>query len=262
MPTDERRNWTREETMLAFELYCILPPGKVTVNNDAVISLARSINRTPGSIKLKLQNFKAYDPSYTNDGRVGLNHGSKLDENVCQEFLHNWDALVLETNDIKTRLNISKSTESENPDNEQIIELPKGYDAKKLRRERVGQAFFRNALMSAYNGRCCFTGIAIPELLRASHIKPWSESNNENEKTNPMNGLLLNALHDAAFDKGFITITVDYIIQVSPQLLSDDVASRKYFEPLHGKRMTLPNRFLPAKQFVEYHNSIFRIQSM
>lgn len=257
MPTATSRNWTREETMLAFELYCTIPAGKDTINNEQIVALAKAIDRTPGSVKLRLQNFKACDPLYTQDGRTGLTNVSKLDREVCAEFLQNWNELVLETNSIKVRLGLSSLAESDLPDSEQVNEMPRGYDAPRFRKERVGQTFFRNALMSAYNGRCCFTGIAIPELLRASHIKPWSETN-ANEKTNPMNGLLLNALHDAAFDKGFMTITADYNIRVSRQLLMSNAVSRKYFEPLHGKKMILPNRFLPDRQFIEYHNSMFK----
>lgn len=62
------------------------------------------------------------------------------------------------------------------------------------------------------------TGISISELLIASHIKPWKVSNNEDEKTNPRNGLCLNALHDKAFDRGLITIDKNYKIIVSSKL--------------------------------------------
>lgn len=58
MESSFRRNWTREETILAFELYCTIPAGKVTVQNEQIITLAHAINRTPSSVKLKLQNFK------------------------------------------------------------------------------------------------------------------------------------------------------------------------------------------------------------
>jgi len=86
---DKVKNWTKDETMLAFELYCLIPKGKDTITNPQIINLASAINRSVSSVKLKLQNFKSYDPSYTHDGRVGLSHGSKLDEQVCKAFLYN-----------------------------------------------------------------------------------------------------------------------------------------------------------------------------
>jgi len=252
--SENGRNWTKDETMLAFELYCLIPKGKDTITNPHIIRLASAINRSVSSVKLKLQNFKSYDPSYTHDGRIGLSHGSKLDEQVCKAFLDNWDALVAETNEIKSRFGLH---ESGNIDVENII-IPTAGSRSVTRKERIGQSFFRQALLAAYNYKCCFTGIAIPELLRASHIKPWSESNDVNEKTNPQNGLLLNALHDAAFDKGYITITTDYRILVSNDLLIEDYANKKYFSTLHGQNMMLPSRFYPEKHFIEYHNNKFK----
>lgn len=248
-----RRDWTREETMLAFELYCIIPKGQDTIQNPKIIALATAINRTANSVKMKLQNFKSYDPSYIQDGRIGLSHGSKLDEEICKEFINNWDLLVTEVDEIKSKLKLPQIDEAV----EELQIVPTGRDKIVTRKERVGQAFFRQTLLASYNNRCCFTGIAIPELLRASHIKPWSKSNDINEKTNPQNGLLLNALHDVAFDKGYITITHDYRIIVSKILLSENGANAIYFAPLNDQKMKLPCRFLPSRTFIEYHNSIF-----
>ena len=180
-------------------------------------------------------------------------HGSKLDETICQEFLQNWDSLIAETNEIKHSLGLFQI---ENTISELSL-MPVGENIATTATQRVGQSFFRKALLAANNGKCCFTGIAIPELLRASHIKPWSKSNDVNEKTNPQNGLLLNALHDAAFDKGYITITLDYRIVVSQKLLSESKANRQYFMSIHGQMIQLPSRFFPGKQFIRYHNEYY-----
>jgi putative restriction endonuclease len=249
---DIKKNWTREETMLAFELYCTIPAGHDTIHNKNIINLSKVLKRSVNSVKLKLQNFKSYDPSYTQNGRVGLSHGSKLDEEICLEFFQNWDNLIVETNDIKKRLGLSNSNEEEINE----VVMPVGYDKVKMRKERIGQAFFRQTLLAIYNNKCCFTGIDIPELLKASHIKPWSESNNINEKTNPRNGLLLNALHDIAFDKGYITISFDYKIIVSKELLAEN--DKNYFAKINGQKMLLPSKFLPDRNFIEYHNNKFR----
>ena len=124
--------------------------------------------------------------------------------------------------------------------------------------ERIGQHFFRKAVLSSYNNCCCMTGISIGELLIASHIKPWKISNNENEKTNPRNGLCLNALHDKAFDQGLITIDTNYKIIVSSKLKDkkvDDI-TKLWITRSEGKEIILPNRFLPDKHFIEYHNDV------
>ncbi|MXX40146.1 MAG: HNH endonuclease, partial [Gemmatimonadetes bacterium] len=78
---------------------------------------------------------------------------------------------------------------------------------------RIGQNFFRKAVLSAYNYRCCITGLSIPKLLVASHIVPWHiDSAN---RLNPRNGLALSVLHDKAFDLGMITINEDMTVRVS-----------------------------------------------
>jgi len=239
--------------MLAFELYCIIPKGKDTVNNKQIIALSTAINRSVNSIKLKIQNFKSYDPSYTQNGRVGLSHGSKLDKEVCDEFLNNWNSLVVETNEIKNGLNLPHGDLTINKPQDVFL----GRSAIREQNTRIGQAFFRKALLAAYNYRCCFSGISFPELLRASHIKPWAESEDLNEKTNPQNGLLLNALHDLAFDKGLMTITTDYEILVSSKILNGSSDNKRHFENYHRKKMLLPSRFFPDKEFISYHNEKF-----
>jgi putative restriction endonuclease len=188
--SDGRNLWTREETILAFELYCTLPKGQDRVGNEEVKKLSEAMERPVNSVKLKLQNFKSYDKSYTQQGRTGLRHGSKIDEEVCLEFFDNWDNLVVEANDIKIKRGLMPADENTAENNVTSV----GYDKVASRSERIGQTFFRETLLAIYDNKCCFTGMDVTRLLRASHIKPWSESNDINEKTNPRNGLLLNAL--------------------------------------------------------------------
>ncbi|NPA35515.1 MAG: HNH endonuclease, partial [Chlorobi bacterium] len=99
--------------------------------------------------------------------------------------------------------------------------------------------------------------IKIPQVLIASHIIPWSKADDKTEKTNPKNGLCLNSLHDKAFDKGLITITPDFKIKVSQKLfdIQKDNISEKWFGSINGNRIMLPDRFLPAKEYLEYHNT-------
>jgi hypothetical protein len=73
-------------------------------------------------------------------------------------------------------------------------------------RQRVGQNLFREGLLALWEGRCAITGLDAPELLRASHAKPWADSS-DIERLDVFNGLLLAAHWDAAFDSGLITIS-------------------------------------------------------
>lgn len=250
------RNWTREETMLAFELYCIIPSGKDTIKNPLIIELARAISRTPSSVKLKLQNFKSCDPSYTNRGKVGLSNVSRLDKEVCAEFLGQWDEMLFAVDKIKSKMNIEEAETESNKDTMKQEQLTVATDKEAVRKVRVGHVFFSRAVRSAYENKCCITGITIPELLRASHIKPWRDSNDVNEKANPRNGILLNALHDAAFDKGYISIDYNYRIILSNQLDNFSLVNRKHFDEYKGEMISLPSRFLPDIEFIQYHNDV------
>lgn len=94
--------------------------------------------------------------------------------------------------------------------------LPSNTEAERLVIQRVGQDLFRGGLLDYWDGRCAITGLAIPELLRASHIKPWASCESDAERLDVFNGLLLAPHLDALFDKGFITVTDDGEVVVSP----------------------------------------------
>jgi HNH endonuclease len=86
--------------------------------------------------------------------------------------------------------------------------LPRTTEAERWVIQRIGQDVFRAALLDYWNSRCPLTGITDPALLRASHIVPWSDCNDE-QRLDVHNGLLLSALWDAAFDQGLISFTDD-----------------------------------------------------
>lgn len=88
-------------------------------------------------------------------------------------------------------------------------QLPKTTKAERLVIQRIGQDIFRKSLMDYWQGRCPLTGITDPELLRASHIIPWSECTTDAQRLDVHNGLLLSALWDAAFDRCLVTFDND-----------------------------------------------------
>lgn len=133
-----------------------------------------------------------------------------------------------------------------------ISKLPVGRDKERLVKTRVNQDFFRSSVLGLYQFKCCITGLNIPELLVASHIKPWKDD--FENRTNPQNGLCLNTLHDKAFDKGYITITTEYRVKTSKHL--DDFnskANEELFIKYENFPIDLPEKFLPKKEFLEYH---------
>ena len=91
---------------------------------------------------------------------------------------------------------------------------PEGGEREATTIQRINQPYFRNSLLLNYQCTCCITGMQIPSMLIASHIKPWKAST-PTEKTAASNGLLLNAFHDRAFDQGLISIDDSYRIMVN-----------------------------------------------
>jgi putative restriction endonuclease len=139
--------------------------------------------------------------------------------------------------------------------------FPEGKTREAMVKTRVNQAFFRESVLAAYDCKCCLTRLSMPELLTASHIVPWSVDTKN--RTNPRNGLCLNAVHDKAFDCGLITVGPDYRVRLSNALKkgtdSDDELQRCLLLRYEGERIVLPSRFVPDVEFLEYHNRhVFR----
>lgn len=242
--------WTKEETVLALALYCKIPFGRIHKNNPQVIELSKLIGRTPASVSMKMGNFGRFDEELANKGISDLSHGSSLDKTVWDEYHLNMQALSETVDKIPYMKDLL--------DEDDVIEsLPTGKTRTATVQTRVNQNFFRSAVISAYNKKCCVTGLDVPSLLIASHIKPWSESNPETERTNPCNGLSLNVLHHEAFDEGIFTIDTDYKILVSKTAKERYTSEvfHDFFEKYEGRTITLPERFLPSKEMIEYHNS-------
>jgi hypothetical protein len=99
----------------------------------------------------------------------------------------------------------------------ETAKLPRTTEAERLVVQRIGQNLFRDALMDYWGSRCPLTGITEPALLRASHIVPWSDCNDE-QRLDVHNGLLLSALWDAAFDQGLVSFADNGTALISPLL--------------------------------------------
>lgn len=127
-----------------------------------------------------------------------------------------------------------------------------GIDRAVTTTTRIGQGFFRRAVMSAYDGRCCITGLSVPSLLVASHIVPWAV--NAGARVNPHNGILLSALHEKAFDAGLITINDDLTVRISAaKVVTDDQFYASSIERYDGQQIYLPKKFYPDPDFLAYH---------
>src|SRR5687768_14434560 len=92
MKKDEKL-WNREELILAINLYCKIPFGKIHNRNPAIIELASLLNRTPNAVSYKLANLASLDPTLKARGIKGADKSSKLDKEIWNEFYANWDIL-------------------------------------------------------------------------------------------------------------------------------------------------------------------------
>ena len=190
------RNWSREEHILAFNVYFQIPFGTIHVRNPKIQKLAELLHRSVGAVSYKLANFARLDPALKARGIRGMPHGARGEEEVWDEFAHDPEALAFESEQLlaeRLRKPVEEVAEIDTQD------LPAvGLEREVLVRVRVNQSFFRRRILSAYNFRCCITGLTIQPLLVASHIVSWADD--KANRLNPRNGLCLNALHDRAFD--------------------------------------------------------------
>ena len=251
-------NWTRDEEIVVFDLYCKIPFQRSSKNHPDVIRIANIIGRTPSAVNMKIGNFGSFDETLKQKGIVGLTNASKLDREIWDEFNEHWDELSLLSEQIiaKKMGQSLQDTIAVDYSKENDLNIPLGKEKSVTVKQRVNQTFFRKAVLASYNHTCCVTGIASPELLIASHIKPWRACT-ETEKTNPRNGLCLNALHDMAFDKGYMTITPDGKIHISNAIkaVTNEVLNA-YFLRYNNESINMPEKFMPDKTFLEYHNDV------
>ena len=126
---------------------------------------------------------------------------------------------------------------------------------------RLGQHRFAAEVLANYRLSCAFCGFApwsLPRrgLLVASHIKPWSKSNNR-ERLDPQNGVAACPIHDAAFDSGLLAIDTDLQVRRSPLLddsCSQDRGVERYFGTTLSPTLLVPDGGQPpAKKYLAWH---------
>ena len=148
-------------------------------------------------------------------------------------FISGWDAKTL-----KARVAFGM------PDQEILVppeDAPERRYALRHVKQRLHQASFREAIISAYNGRCALSGLAEPLLLDAAHII----ADKDERFGQPVipNGIPLSKIHHAAFDAHLIGIDPDYRLHVSDRLLDQsDGPMLEALQRLNGGALHLPSR--------------------
>lgn len=266
MPKADPVKWTRQHSLIALNPYGKLPFGQFDKGNAVIIDVASRMERTPSSLAMKLGNLASLDPFHKARGRRGFSRTTKQDREVWNEFRSNLNELGPESEQLlhnlftddndrevdfleRNKVRLEPST---------ILTPPLGpTETTASVRVRRGQQFFRQTVLNSYGVRCCISGINVPRLLVASHIKPWRDF--PNERLDPRNGLCLSSLHDAAFDAGLITLDKKLTLVLSKRLKSyfPQIALEQSFVPFEGKPIHLPEKVAkPDPTFVRYHRDV------
>jgi putative restriction endonuclease len=225
-------------------------------SNSEVKALAELIGRSTGAVARKLGNFASFDPKLKERGVGGLPNTSKLDAEIWNEFMQDWDEQFFESEKLLAKKQHTTIEKVYAADLENLPQV-EGRERERLIKQRVNQSQFRKIVLTNFNNQCCITGIKMLELIVASHIAPWSKD--KGNRLSPQNGLALNALHDKAFDRHLITITEDLKIKISPKFYThkDVLSIKQNFIDYDGQSLLPPKKFYPDVEFLRMHNDKF-----
>ncbi len=263
MPKANPVKWTREHELIALNLYGKLLFGQFHHNNPMIMDVASRMGRTPSSLAMKLSNLASLDPVQKARGISGLTGASNQDREMWDEFqlnrnergpeseqlLHN-----LFTNDDGVEVDFLERDKVRLEPSREVFPPFGSTEATASVKVRRGQQYFRQTVLSSYGVKCCISGINVPRLLIASHIKPWRDF--PDERLNPRNGLCLSRLHDAAFDAGLIALDSRLHVLLSGELKSffPQPILEQNFLPFENKSICLPEKLAePSYEFLSYH---------
>lgn len=226
------------------------------------------------SLRAKINNFQYIDSG------SGLKNYSKIDLKCWNDWATSSEKLDNLKEEVSRIIKKIDSTieydfykfEKKKKDIEREIEItkfpvgvPLNTTKERITEVRTIQYKFSKNIRLVYNETCCITGISVPKLLEASHIKPWKDAD-EYERGDIKNGLLLNSLHHAAFDAGYITVVKnnnDFKVKVSSKLkdfCKENNNMKQFFLDYDNKKIRVPKKeYLPDKEYLEFHNkNIFK----
>ncbi len=256
MPHGKR--WTRDELTIALGIYHNLTFGQLHARQPVIMQFAEKLDRTPGSVAMKLCNFASLDPALKMRGIKGLAGASALDRDVWAEFHQEPEEMVARSREgLRQMFHAGPSSELEVVPQRgiKVRKRPSGdTEVAGTAKQRRGQEYFRDAVLNNFGSACGLTGIPVRELLVASHILPWKT--HAEERLNVRNGLCLSRLHDAAFDRGFITFDDEFRMMVSPALRRHfpQRGVAESFQAYEGTRLSIPDdAVLPEAAFLSWH---------
>lgn len=132
-----------------------------------------------------------------------------------------------------------------------VRETAAPYGTQVMVTPRLGQGSFRVMVTDAYQRKCAITRERTLPALEAAHIKPYAESNDHQVS----NGLLLRRDLHALFDKGYVTVTPEYKVEVSSRIKAEFENGHEYYAH-HGAQILLPANAAekPSQDYLRWHN--------
>lgn len=243
--------WSRDELLLALHLYERISFGRQHSRDPEILALSRRLDRTPGSVAMKLNNLTSLDPEEAARGVRGLAGASRLDREVWAEFRARPEVVE----EAEALWGATPSTHRHSPDSDP--EWPGATEATATRTVRLAQAYFRRVVLANFDGRCALTDVATPALLVASHIVPWSDA--PERRVDPANGICLNRLHDGAFDRALVTFDADHRLVIGRRL-RDELGRNEFsrsFLHTEGARLREPVRRALDPALLAHHRERF-----
>jgi putative restriction endonuclease len=262
-----RKKWTRDELLIALNLYHKLTFGQLHARQPVIVALAEKLGRGTNSVAMKLCNFASLDPALKLRGIKGLAGASALDRDMWDEFHTNLNETVPASEGaVRALFGAAEGSELEVLPKEGVRvrkRPPQGPTettaSVKLRR---GQEYFRDAVLNNFGGRCGVTELAVRGLLIASHILPWGT--HVAERLNVRNGICLSRLHDAAFDRGLIAFDDKLRLLLSPRLKAEipQRSVAENFGAYAGEPLRFPDDAAPPElAFLSQHRATVFIKS-
>lgn len=225
--------WTDEEMILTLYIYLTHNHNELYKSSKFLTDFCERLNRytgnirTTSSIEMRISNYKAVDANYLKNGL----------DNVGKKVKQIWDNYHDKINYLKSRYDLfvnktmleitsEAQKELEEIDNTIINSYSNINLSEKdayiellinVRNNSI-QKVFKNNLIMEFNQKCALCNINNKDLLIASHILPYSKCRNKKNMINHNNGLLLCPMHDALFDKKYISFNVNGNIVINSKI--------------------------------------------
>ena len=135
---------------------------------------------------------------------------------------------------------------------ESVLVATQKYGKPQIVLPRLGQGAFRMIVADSYLRQCALSSSHILHILEAAHIRPYTTAGGTHS---PTNGILLRQDIHTLFDRGYITVTPDYRVEVSKRIREEFNNGMEYYA-MHGKQIHLPNleQLRPSKESLDWHN--------